>query len=266
MSKNRIKRGTKRPANDFETIRFRTKKNFDRTQRTLDQTSFFGTHRTQGQNIKDQSATVNSPAETSTSYLSNSDSNGDKLTETDGNSEESAQTEAHQEDQHPEENQHVEDQHDAENEEIESFENEKNLADENEEIELLESEEDSADENEDFISDTLPKESFLNQYFDSIQERLKEDNRVLGKPAEYVRGTFWIEPMLPFFALKNKMDLTELYKPRVFLWAPHHLTANGLQDLRCPKVKSNGEKCNAKLSTKGYNKNPYARRIVDLTE
>ena len=105
------------------------------------------------------------------------------------------------------------------------------------------------DEDEELISDgNLPKDSCLVQYFNSIHERLSK---------EYSRGTFWIEPMSPFFAMKKSSNVVSLYQPRVFLSVPHLLTPNGLQDLKCFT-------CDSKSETKGYNKDPYARRVVDL--
>ncbi|KAI9358475.1 hypothetical protein BD770DRAFT_73423 [Pilaira anomala] len=64
--------------------------------------------------------------------------------------------------------------------------------------------------------------------------------------------------MMTFFALKAK-NLDYLYRPRVFLRIPHLLINNGLESLRCPRTD-----CNKKLETKGYNKKPHARRIVNL--
>jgi hypothetical protein len=54
---------------------------------------------------------------------------------------------------------------------------------------------------------------------------------------------------------KNKINPDCLYIPRVFLWFPHHL----FKDLKCPTY-------NEKISVKGYNKKPRARRVINLNE
>jgi hypothetical protein len=53
----------------------------------------------------------------------------------------------------------------------------------------------------------------------------------------------------------NRKDPESLYTPRVFLWFPHHL----FKDLKCPT-------CSEKISVKGFNKKPRARRVIDLNE
>ena len=62
---------------------------------------------------------------------------------------------------------------------------------------------------------------------------------------------------MAYFALKRGEKAEYLYRPRVFLWIPHVLIPNGLEGIRCPK-------CYYKCQTAGYNKNPHARRVVDL--
>ncbi|KAL9536766.1 hypothetical protein MBANPS3_012384 [Mucor bainieri] len=52
-------------------------------------------------------------------------------------------------------------------------------------------------------ADTSNKElpsNVLERYFSEIQTRLQEEDY----PSEYTRGTFWITPKMPFFALKSK--------------------------------------------------------------
>lgn len=91
----------------------------------------------------------------------------------------------------------------------------------------------------------------MERYFRSIQKRLVEQDL----PEEYAKGTFWVEPPSPYFALRqNPLDPTMLYRPRVFLWMPHLLVENRL---RCPQ-------CNANLENKGFNKCPPARRVFDI--
>ncbi|KAI7878129.1 uncharacterized protein EV154DRAFT_606504 [Mucor mucedo] len=108
---------------------------------------------------------------------------------------------------------------------------------------------------EEEMNDVLPENSVLTEYFENLQIRLTNE----GYPSEYNNGTFWIEPMMTFFALQSKKEINYLYRPRVFLWIPHLLLNKGLGRLRCTK-----NNCNKKLETKGYNKKPHARRIVDI--
>jgi hypothetical protein len=99
-----------------------------------------------------------------------------------------------------------------------------------------------------------PEEEFRNdtirhKYFLRIQEKLRQK---LISP--YENGTFWINPPEPFFHLKKSSDPDALYYPRVFLWKPHLLT----------DIKLSCECCSSPLESKGYNKDPCARRIIDL--
>ncbi|KAI7896231.1 uncharacterized protein EV154DRAFT_492751 [Mucor mucedo] len=84
------------------------------------------------------------------------------------------------------------------------------------------------------------EESYLASCFEKIQARLSAEEY----PSEYERGTFWIEPMMCYFIHKNNKKIEDIYQPR-------------LAGLCCPT-------CDLKIETKGYNKLPHARRIVDL--
>ncbi|KAL9536874.1 hypothetical protein MBANPS3_012294 [Mucor bainieri] len=106
-------------------------------------------------------------------------------------------------------------------------------------------------------STTIPK-AVLENYFDKIQTRLLSE----PYPSEYSRGTFWITPKMPFFAIKDKLDVDHIYLPKVFLWVPHLLIPGGMSALRCPDCKLKG--CNSRMENMGYNKKPHARRIVDM--
>ncbi|KAG2216099.1 hypothetical protein INT45_001361 [Circinella minor] len=97
----------------------------------------------------------------------------------------------------------------------------------------------------------------LANYFSSIVNRIKvKDN---GYPSEYRRGTFWVEPKAPFFALReqNLLNPTPLYYPRVFLWLPHLLIDKPLScsEPGCKEIK---------LDYKGFFSDPCARRVVDM--
>ncbi|KAI8136802.1 hypothetical protein BJV82DRAFT_638022, partial [Fennellomyces sp. T-0311] len=71
-------------------------------------------------------------------------------------------------------------------------------------------------ENEDKVIDTV-----VRQYLLEIQKDI---------PEAYKQKTFWVEPPEPFFVLREKLEPTLLYYPRVFLWLPHLLF-----DLKCER-------------------------------
>ncbi|KAI8334041.1 hypothetical protein BD560DRAFT_414762 [Blakeslea trispora] len=68
----------------------------------------------------------------------------------------------------------------------------------------------TVDQEEEFVSDSLPQDSFLISYFQKIQSRLCQEDC----PSEYSRGTFWIEQMMPYFMLKKKKKIESFYQPR----------------------------------------------------
>ncbi|KAG2193510.1 hypothetical protein INT47_004745 [Mucor saturninus] len=84
-------------------------------------------------------------------------------------------------------------------------------------VDSVETEEVEENEVEDFITDILPRGSYLASYFEKIQARLSTEEY----PSEYERGTFWIEPMMSYFIHKNNKKIEDIYQPRVFLWIPH---------------------------------------------
>ena len=144
------------------------------------------------------------------------------------------------------------------------------------EANLNEDEEDISDDTSKNQSGSLTtavkKKQFVHKYFLSIQSRVveetKEDDNKL--PSEYRRGTFWILPPDPFFALHNPTteilalredesfdyDPVMLYLPKVFLWIPHLLVDD--------RLKCTHPNCSGKLKSNGYPKDPPARRVVDL--
>jgi hypothetical protein len=112
------------------------------------------------------------------------------------------------------------------------------------------------DEDGDNDSEIPIVEGVLPKYFESLQQRIRNAQDV----QEYARGTFWITPEQPFFALQKQKKLNPdvLYHPRVFIWIPHKLLPRD-QKLRCPHPN-----CNQELETKGFNKKPHVRRVVDI--
>ncbi|OBZ82605.1 hypothetical protein A0J61_09343, partial [Choanephora cucurbitarum] len=114
-------------------------------------------------------------------------------------------------------------------------------------------EEDLEEDIEEFISVSLPEESATSLYLESIQNRLSREDY----PSVYARGTFWIEPMMPFFMLKKNKKIEFLHHLQVFLWIPHLLLSEWLAAIHCPCCKS-------KMETKEFNKQPHARKIVDI--
>jgi hypothetical protein len=93
-------------------------------------------------------------------------------------------------------------------------------------------------------------DSVFTTYFKSLQARLSRETLA---NEENQRKTFWIEPPSPYFSLRvRSRDPNPLYLPRVFVWRPHLR-----QNLKC-------RFCPGTLAVKGWNKNPYARRVADL--
>lgn len=108
---------------------------------------------------------------------------------------------------------------------------------------------------DDFES-SLPLDSEVSKYHESIQQRLGENNKNKNNPPEeYLRGVFWTQKRSPSFILAKSADPSELYHPRTFIWLPDHLKEN----LKCPT-------CGSGIESKGFDKKSKARRIIDLKE
>ncbi|KAG2192557.1 hypothetical protein INT47_012781 [Mucor saturninus] len=121
------------------------------------------------------------------------------------------------------------------------------------------SDEDDGDDNDaesEQFQENLTRNSALFQYFEKVQSDLSKTKY----PPPYSSKTFWIRPMDTYFAIQLKSPLSELYKPDIFLWHPHHLLQNGYKDLKCIS-----EQCSGNVTSKGYYKDPHARRAVGLT-
>ena len=93
----------------------------------------------------------------------------------------------------------------------------------------------------------------IQKYLSDVQKRIVSEKY----PAEYNRGTFWVRPKDPYFALLDDLNPNGLYYPRIFLWLPHLLLEKLGKTLKCPT-------CNYDLKSKGYTDKP--RRVVDITE
>ncbi|KAG2226008.1 hypothetical protein INT45_002474 [Circinella minor] len=59
----------------------------------------------------------------------------------------------------------------------------------------------------------------IQKYLSDVQKRIVSEKY----PAEYSRGTFWVRPKDPYFALLDDLNLNGLYYPHIFLWLPHLL-------------------------------------------
>ncbi|KAI9259799.1 hypothetical protein EDC94DRAFT_695088 [Helicostylum pulchrum] len=71
----------------------------------------------------------------------------------------------------------------------------------------------------------IPQDGWIDKYLTGIQDKLKD-----GKSPEcYEKGkTYWVDPGSASSVLKGNPDPVLLYKPRVFIWLPHHLTKSPL--------------------------------------
>ncbi|KAG2207973.1 hypothetical protein INT47_010957 [Mucor saturninus] len=65
-------------------------------------------------------------------------------------------------------------------------------------VDSVETEEVEENEVEDFITEILPRGSYLASYFEKIQARLSTEEY----PSEYERGTFWFEPLMLWYLTK----------------------------------------------------------------
>ncbi|KAF5382655.1 hypothetical protein D9615_003032 [Tricholomella constricta] len=101
-------------------------------------------------------------------------------------------------------------------------------------------------------------------YLRGVVEKLKAEIKSSGKPACYQKGTFWIRPRDPLFALHTTKNSetgyspTELYHLPIFVWLPEWLP--GRPDyLRCSRCPGKHH-----LVRNGWNSNPIARRVRDM--
>ncbi|KAG6818808.1 hypothetical protein H0H93_001463 [Arthromyces matolae] len=100
------------------------------------------------------------------------------------------------------------------------------------------------------------------EYLRGIVDKLKGEIQKSGQPQCYQKGTFWINPRDPLFALHatktRGYSPTELYHLPIFVWLPDCLP--GRPDYFYCK------NCNHKhhLVRNGWNYNPIARRVRDL--
>jgi hypothetical protein len=73
-------------------------------------------------------------------------------------------------------------------------------------------------------------------------------------PECYQKGkSYWVDPGNASLTLKGNPDPVYLYKPRVFIWLPHHLVK---LPLVCPT-------CEKELAPMEWVKKTKARRIID---
>jgi hypothetical protein len=93
----------------------------------------------------------------------------------------------------------------------------------------------------------------IDLYLAELQKKISGLNG--NPPPEYKKGTYWVETQFPSFVMKHKSDVNELYKPRIFLWLPQHLTD---KQLLCPT-------CGSRLVSEGQT-DIKARRILDIEE
>ncbi|KAJ3207676.1 hypothetical protein HDU67_007298 [Dinochytrium kinnereticum] len=141
------------------------------------------------------------------------------------------------------------------------------------------------------------RESAMKSYLESVQARVVQECRDLGKPRCYLSGTFWIRPQFesPFLALQHlqacqcRQDSGEEvdngvkssakanastpnkptrdcllfskdelpYLPDVFIWHPLILMEGILSCMKHPS-------CTGRYTSNGWTKEPLARRIIDV--
>ncbi|KAK7015367.1 hypothetical protein R3P38DRAFT_3570813 [Favolaschia claudopus] len=105
-------------------------------------------------------------------------------------------------------------------------------------------------------------EGFLQTIVTNLQAEIK--NNKSGRPSVYDQGTFWYRARDPVFALEatrlseGGMNPRELYMLDTFLWLPGLKTKLPGEPhvLTCPQPH-----CLGRLTRKGYNSKPTARRV-----
>lgn len=83
----------------------------------------------------------------------------------------------------------------------------------------------------------IPEDGWLDKYLSEVQNRLKTEKFA----EEYKKGSsYWIDPGSNSLILRDQMkrgkfDPTKLYRPRIFVWLPHHLVSTTLYCTKCEK-------------------------------
>ncbi|KAK7005521.1 Werner syndrome ATP-dependent helicase [Favolaschia claudopus] len=111
------------------------------------------------------------------------------------------------------------------------------------------------------------KGSMCEGFLQTLVAQLRNEINRFGRPIAYEHGSFWQRAREPIFALDaarmsdGGMNPRELYMLDTFLWLPGLKTKlPGEPDiLKCPRVN-----CTGRLTRKGYNSNPTARRVRGL--
>ena len=110
-----------------------------------------------------------------------------------------------------------------------------------------------------------PTEGVIRTYLASLKAKLSVEIHGGQLPNCYKQGQFWIRPPQPFFAMYNAevsadgIHPESLYYPEVFVWIPTVLSD---KPLFCKEPHC--EQTHRKLSVKGFNDNPIARRVISL--
>jgi len=113
----------------------------------------------------------------------------------------------------------------------------------------------------------MPICGVVQTYLVGLKSQLRTEIETHGKPLCYMKGTFWVRPHDPYFAMTKSAQSVDglnpntLYYPTVFVWLPHLLD---LSPLRCKNVECQQKNC--VLTVKGWNDNPVARRVVALDD
>ncbi|KAI8983661.1 hypothetical protein BDB01DRAFT_835291 [Pilobolus umbonatus] len=113
-------------------------------------------------------------------------------------------------------------------------------------------------------TDTIEADEFYDvAEADIMNEEMEMD---LTAPCESARskafdkskGVLWMpkEQDEVAFAISGNTCPDNLYEPDVFIWLPHLLFGRGFKKIACPECRSD------KITIKGYNDEPFARRII----
>lgn len=100
----------------------------------------------------------------------------------------------------------------------------------------------------------LPLPPWLVQYLDTIYSSLRASVAAKGKPTCYLDGTLWARAPDPIFMLQTAgHDPSKLWRPDVFVWAPHYLVNS---PIACPT-----DGCNSNLNYHSWIARPRDDRV-----
>jgi hypothetical protein len=137
-----------------------------------------------------------------------------------------------------------------------------NIDDSEDEDNLSDDENNEEAQTSEIAEEDVPVTGVVQTYLVALRDTLTKEIEKHQMPQCYRDGHFWIRPQNAFFALRKAQRSVDglsplpLYYPPVFIWLPHLLS----DDLHCQEPSCHLRK----LTSRGWNNNPVARRVVSL--